>query len=395
MNRRAFLHVSALAMAANSASRMVAAVSSQARATGYFSVAQLGDHWWLLTPERRPFFSIGFNHIDSAPLRYPETVHIWREKYGNSQERWLREAVAADLRAWGFNSVGWTQEVVVRGDTIHRHSPPFTFEEYQWLGLPYCHLLPLAETHQWEAETRYPDFFSHDFEEWCDYVARAHCARMADDPKLIGYFYVDCPTWVHTTKFNTWKGPLFDPGKLQTEAGRAELSRLATQYYRVTHDAVRRYDKNHLILGDRYEVNAPLPEEVVRAAMPFVDVLSFQCFGKPEATRKALEEWYDRTGKPVLAADTAGEVTRSNDGGSRHIGTSYAAKLRLLRELKGCVGMHLCGAYLRNHCRKRGLRDASERPDNEAIEAITSANRETQEWMEQAAPRPGGHEAER
>ena len=61
--------------------------------------------------------------------------------------------------------------------TAHRHSRNFTFEEYQWLGMPYCHMLPFADFHQWEAETRHPDLLSKDFEEWCDYVARAHCAR--------------------------------------------------------------------------------------------------------------------------------------------------------------------------------------------------------------------------
>ena len=97
-----------------------------------------------------------------------------------------------DLHAWGFNSVGWTQEVVTRGLTNHRHSRAFTFEEYQWLGLPYCHLLPFADFHQWDVEVRNPDFSSPEFAEWCDYVARACCARMKDDPKLIGYFYIDC-----------------------------------------------------------------------------------------------------------------------------------------------------------------------------------------------------------
>ena len=164
-------------------------------------------------------------------------------------ERWLKESVAPDLRAWGFNSVGWTQEVVTRGLTNHRHSRAFTFEEYQWLGLPYCHQLPFADFHQWDAEVRHPDFHSPEWAEWCDYVAREHCARMKDDPKLIGYFYIDCPTWIHTGPENKWKGPLFDPEKLKTEAGRQELHALATTYYRTTHDAIRRYDPHHLILG--------------------------------------------------------------------------------------------------------------------------------------------------
>ena len=97
-----------------------------------------------------------------------------------------------------------------RAELPLRHSWNFTFEHYQWLGMPYCHPLPFTETHQWEVETCYPDVFTQDFEEWCDYVARKECARMADDPKLIGYFYVDFPTWVHCPENNP-KGPWFAP----------------------------------------------------------------------------------------------------------------------------------------------------------------------------------------
>jgi hypothetical protein len=49
---------------------------------------------------------------------------------------------------------------------------------------------------------RHPSFFSRDFEDWCDYVARSQCARLADAQKLISYFYTDCPCWVHTRPWN-------------------------------------------------------------------------------------------------------------------------------------------------------------------------------------------------
>lgn len=67
------------------------------------------------------------NHIDSSTLRCLESGNVWRERFGNSHERWLREQVAPDLRAWGFNTIGWTQEVAVRrpwnepNHTMHRH----------------------------------------------------------------------------------------------------------------------------------------------------------------------------------------------------------------------------------------------------------------------------------
>lgn len=240
------------------------------------------------------------------------------------------------------------------------------------LGMPYCHLLPFTESHQWEKHTAHFDFRSADWKEWCDYVARSHCAELSDDPNLIGYFYSDCPCWIHDRPANTWRGPMFDPERLKTKAGRKELTELANLYYRTTHDAIRRYDKHHLLLGDRYEANAPTAMEVINAAKPYVDVLSFQDFRNPV---KNLDEWHRKTGKPVLLADAArirwltkpGEFTRNN-------GAWYAKTLEELFKNPGCIGFHLCGAYQRNRARRYGLLDEQEKPDVENVTLIKSAN---------------------
>jgi hypothetical protein len=337
----------------------------------FFSIGKCAEHWWFITPDGQPFFSIGMNHIDSAALRYRESGSVWWEKYGNSEKRWIQEAVAPDLRKWGFNTIGWTQEVVIRKPTMHRHSRSFTFQEYQWADMPYCHLLPFTETHQWEVETRYPDVFSEDFAEWCDYVARKECARMAQDAKLIGYFYVDCPAWIHSPSWNP-KGPWFDPERLETESGRKDLFRMAERYYKVAHDAVRRYDPNHLILGDRYEAKAALPDDILMAAIPYVDVMSFQYFSGPDQIRPDFERWHKLTGKPILLADAC---MPGRDP------ANYEPMIRSLRELPCCVGWHVCGAYLRNRCRGYGFRDEQGTPVEPLVTEVSEANHETTEWI--------------
>ena len=329
-----------------------------------------------MDPAGKPFFSVGLNHFDPASLRYPENIDIWREKYGGSTIRWIRESVASNLKAWGFNTVGWVQEVSVRE---WRHSRSFTVDEYRALEMPYCHLLPFMESHQWEKHTVHYDFRSADWREWCDYVARSQCAELADDPNLIGYFYSDCPTWIHEGPLNEWRGPIFDPERLESEAGRRELTELAYHYYKTTHDAIRRYDRHHLILGDRYEANAPIALQVIQAASLFVDVLSFQDFRDPV---KHLDEWHRKTGKPVLLADAArirwqtapGEFT-PNDG------AWYAETLAELFESPGCVGFHLCGSYQRNKGRRYGLLDEMENPDTEQVELMTAANQRISRLM--------------
>jgi len=353
------------------------AKTTQPKPEGFFTLDQWKGHWWLITPEGQPFFSLGLNHIDPASMRYPENIHIWRNKYGGSITKWLKESVAPNLKRWGFNTVGWVQEVTVRH---WRHSRSFTYEEYKALNMPYCHMLPFTESHQWEQHTRHYDFYSSEWEEWCDYVARSHCAEMSEDPNLIGYFYSDCPTWVHTLSVNKWRGPIFDPDRLKTEEGRKELSKLAHKYYKTTYDAIRRYDKHHLILGDRYEANAPLPMEVIEAALPYVDVLSFQDFRDPVTH---LDEWYKKTGKPVLLADAAKVKWNTKPGEfTRNDGRWYAETLTQLFKNPGCIGFHLCGAYQRNKARRYGLLDEYERPDQENVELIKAANEKIRQCME-------------
>jgi hypothetical protein len=348
-----------------------------------FTVGQRGGHWWFFTPDGTPFFSIGMNHVDSAALRYPENGDLWWERYGNSEQRWLEERVVPDLKAWGFNTLGWVQEVVIIGPTLHRHSPNFPPEAYRWADMPYCHMLAFTETYQREHHVVYPDVTTPDFEAWCDYVARKDCARMRDDPNLIGYFYADVPPWCHTVdRLWTTKeacvpyGPWFDPAMVESEAGRRELRRQAERYYQITHDAVRRYDPHHLILGDRWEGKALLPDVIVAAAAPYVDVLSFQYFDTPAVIAKAFNRWHRLTGKPVLLADAA-PVDRDP--------AQYGPMLEAMREVPSCVGWHVCGAYLRNRARGYGFREADETPNQAMIDAATEANHATARWVEAKA----------
>jgi hypothetical protein len=228
MNRRKFLsHLGATTLLSSIAA---ASPATAAPAPAYFTLAERHNRWFLITPEGRPFFSLGLNHIDSSPLRYPEAGDLWKAKYGNSTERWLKESVRPDLLAWGFNSVGWTQEVV-------------------------------------------------------------------------------------------------------------------------------------------------------ESALPFVDALCFQDFKEPLAH---LDHWHRTTKKLVLWADGAKNQPATDPATGRQFirneGHWYADALRGLRTNPGCVGAHLCGAYLRNTARNRGLRDQHEIPDQENLDLITAAHRETAAW---------------
>jgi hypothetical protein len=201
---------------------------------------------------------------------------------------------------------------------------------------------------------------------------------LADDTKLIGFLFCDCPQWVHATRPERI-GPWFDPERLKTEAGRQDLFAMAERYYRVTREAIGRYDPNHLILGDRYEANAPLPDEVLRAAVPYVDVLSFQYFRDAATVARRFQEFHALTGKPILLADAC---VPGRDVDATEENSLYPGMLRTLRELPCCVGWHYCGAYLKNRSRGAGFLDENELPVNPGfIAAVRKANHETTRWV--------------
>ncbi|RLD75544.1 MAG: agarase [Bacteroidetes bacterium] len=383
IDRRRFIGTSMILGAGSMVLPNACSAGASNKDEGYYTVAQKNGRWWLVDPAGNHTFSIGLNHIDPAAIRYLASNGIWEEKYDNSMEKWLPK-VKEDLRDWGFNCLGWEQEVVIITPEMHRHSRSFTFEEYQWLDMPYFHLLPVIESHQWEWETKLPDVTGKAFEEWCDYIARDKCARLKDDPKLIGYFFTDCPAWIHSNKNNDWKAPMLDPELEKTESGRKEIFRVASIYYKTIVDAIKRYDPNHLICGDRYEANAPISKEVLRAAMPYVDIFSFQCFGSVENIAKKMAYWGNYLKKPVLLADSMISAVENHGWPPKQDllqdDIQYGEVMKELRKIPECMGFHLCGAYIKNNARRYGLLDIHENLE-ETTEGIKKVNIEQSEWV--------------
>ena len=359
----------------------------------FFSVKEVDGHWWFIDPEGNPFFSIGLNHIDSTGLRYPDNIHIWREKYQSDQMTWIKKGVAENLKKWGFNTIGWVQEAVLVGEKnnrykycMHRHSNNWTVEEYQAAGIPYCHMLPFAEVHQWDLETRHPDVFNEAFEDWCDYVARHYCTVMADDPNLIGYFFSDCPNWIHPSYNPKLKGPWFNPNMLNSKVGRQEFKAAIDQYYKTIVESIRRYDKNHLILGDRLEGKQPLPDIVINTAAKYVDVLSFQYFDSYEKILSDFQKWHEMTGLPILLADAPVPRKRSSRKEFMEEGVSYEGQgeeyisyMRHFFKASFMVGWHYCGAYMENRERRFGLLNRFDEPNEEITKYMSQINHEIQE----------------
>lgn len=356
--------------------------------SSFFHLGTRSGHTVFLSPDGAPFFSMGLNHIDHAPLLRADNLPQWRGQYRNSRLVWLAEQVGPDLRAWGFNTVGLTQELCLGGVEITTHTACFRPDESRALGMPYCCALPFCEVHQWDESSPMPNIQGGEFAEWCDYVARTHCVELADDPLCLGYFYADGPIWVHPSRKQK-RPPLFDPARLSQPGGAAALHELATRYYRLMHDAVRRYDPRHLILGDRYDANCPLPDVLLKAAAPFVDVISLQDFDRPvPEVSGRIAHVAQVTGRPVLLCDAIMEMRPLVE--THAPAAAYAAgwleQVQGVRSEPACVGIHACGSYLRNEVRYErwrhlGCRDELNQVVPAMVDAFRGANADTAAWF--------------
>jgi hypothetical protein len=344
----------------------------------------------LVDPAGEPFLTLGVNHADETNLKYPRTIDIWRRRYG-SRERWISDGVVADLRSWGFNTLGWTQEYVSGGwgealdwfgDPIDLfHSAPWPAADLRRAGIPYVAQMRVQEIEDWNG---YPAFreMGEDFEGWCDYLGRSVAGEHVDSPDLIGYFLVDIPAWLpHASgaDFAELRG-------LDAAQRESKLYDVASRYYETIVTAIRRYDPDHLVLGDRYNGNKGIPEPVLRAMQPFVDVFSVQYFTDPDDAsrqemRADLARWHEQSGgKPVVVADIGNWTpTELNPHRTSPIAdqagraADYAATLDLLRSEPWFAGWHWC-SYVENTGRGWGLKDPWDEPYREFTDSLADIN---------------------
>jgi len=361
-------------------------VAVQDEATGFFRTAELSGRWWLITPEGHPFISLGVNHMDVSALRYSDNICIYRERYNADEQTYIHQGVAAWLKEWAFNTVGWPQEVFVAGQ---QHSKPWQHTQYQWTGMPYCHLLPFTQFEIWNKQARVTDVFGADFEQWCDWIARDFCLQAAADPFLIGYFFSDVFAWGgHKTSLL-----LDDFLNTRAKGECGELGPYAAQYYKVICNAIRRYDPNHLLLGDRFDGNSGIPDVVLHEACKHIDVVCAQYFGPWELMQADFARWHKMSGKPCMNVDCSyytapcfpvdlpSVTCPHNQDMPGYPAKNHTERGGLYKKNLGAafkepffVGWHWC-AFIQNRYRGQGLKDTFDEPFDECVSQMQDFNR--------------------
>lgn len=324
----------------------------------FFRVAKADGAWWFIAPDGKQFFSSGVNVVDVGGTRdrySPQRPEYAAFRHYADTDAWA-EATHRRLKEWGFNTVGgWSATEMTCGK------------------MPYTSVLHLGK----ELGVPWNDVFAADFTDRIVDAAERQVRPRVNDPFLIGWYTDNELAWFSDTLFTFhsaqppssatrqelvkllrrhYEGDfaqleadfvvigaadferfaaggklLFRPGGRGMRVADEFLQLVAKRFYTAAEAGIRKFDHNHLILGDRY--HGYCPDAVVKAAVAHVDVVSTN-FDQPAWTDGRLPQFYlERlhrlSGKPVLITEyyVAANKNRSGNKNSGEIFTIVDSQL--------------------------------------------------------------------
>lgn len=199
--------------------------------------------------------------------------------------------------------------------------------------------------------------------------------RYATPDQAAACYVVKVSSWDELAANTRWSA-LADPTRAAGDS-QAFLAKIMRQWYEVRHNAIRKYDRNHLILGDKLNMNRDSRHPVqliqsLQVMQPYVDVINIQYYGLFDKQRETLELLHRETQKPILNGDTTfvpfwQDPDTNAASYYQQLGQSYASESAKLFALPYFIGWHHCG-YM------RGLRQpylaALKRGDQQAVETL-------------------------
>ena len=332
------------------------------KATGFFHLGEIDGRHFLITPEGHAYRALGINHF-----------HMM-----TSQDH---DGAIRKIRKWGFNA-GCYQG-----------------PRWMWNRIPYTKGINLVPTSPYKPDSQFGfrDVFDPAFIATLDGSIRRIVEPQRENPYLIGYFWTDISVWERERKGESWLSfyaslPADSAGgKIWREwkASHPEseetkfLAVIAKQLFSTAHRLIRKYDRNHLILGERWH-EIDMPDFVVRESLPYVDAISIQPTS-PEFNHEFFKEVHEAYGKPIYIADhvssfatnehpvTMGQKAKSPEDYVAY----YERYVTTALSRPYVVGYHKCqyqdqlspGGML-----KQGLLRRDERP-YPTVEGIAEANR--------------------
>ena len=334
-------------------------------ATGFFRVEK-DERWWLVTPEGNAFLSFGINHLHPHLWKQDYNREAWKKRLGidNLDSREFTPALKTwflqTCRQYGFNTVGVHTEL----SAVNRPQPSIPYmQSIHFVDIPHwqqeipdsnfldvfseafaTHCDRLAREFAAPAKddpfllgyamTDCPLFTEEDCRERPDVIGGARREARIGWPRRLRNLGANAPgkkVYVQTMRniyrgqisdFNATYGTQFDSfDALQTaENWRPHtdlsngnetrdniefLQKVVAKYYQTTRDAIRRYDPNHLFVGDKINANTDALDTLLPITSQFTDIVFYQMYARYEVQKPGLDRWYRTADKPLINGDSA------------------------------------------------------------------------------------------
>lgn len=268
--------------------------TQQFAATGFFRTQKINNRWWIIDPS-------GYRYFDNSviavqPNIFPNNAQVFLDQFG-----------AGDVgnTNWALWVRGWLQDIGVytsawTGSTVLRQSAPMNYNLV--LDLMNGFGKSIGSVLRGTGHSNYTNdampVFDPRFAQYCnDYFTNVMPTRYPgfdpkNDPYLVGYMTDNELPWTTSTLDNYLTLPAGDANRAAAEtwlqargstipsaADRTDfLSYVSDTYFRVTSNAIRAYDPNHLLLGARFLAGDGTKAYLYKSAKPYVDIASINYY---------------------------------------------------------------------------------------------------------------------
>jgi hypothetical protein len=288
------------------------------RATGFFYTEKIGNRWWLIDPDGNHYFNIGLNSV--RPGQTVTETTAFQEKYG-TEDNW-KQPTADFLWSIGFSCLGaggdWTLFLTAKKPFSYTLNENFMdgFAKKTGLTLP-------AAGHAGFIRECFP-VFHPDFPAYCDDYAKNLLAT-AKDPYLLGIWsdnelqtpadMLDRNLGLDTKNPNlkpnydaavAWLATRGHDAQHITKEDRTDfVAYVFDTYYKIVSASIRKYDPNHLFLGERLmsEGGVYQNQALWKVIGQYEDVVSVNWYHVWGPDPAVINRWTEWSQKPILLTE--------------------------------------------------------------------------------------------
>ena len=288
-------------------------------ATGFFHTERIGERFYVIDPLGNPFFAVGVNTINLGATQNQKDYTI--ASYG--LEEVYFERITRSLQEMGVNLTAESPQ-----DDLLKVENGLSCVVNMNLMVNY--MSKIGYKSDYVFNTFDPDFVREANEQAASIIT---AGGYAENPRVFAYttdnelpsgndiltrYLTLKPDEDMSTSFSyatawAWLARRMDtPNPTLAEYSRSPelaqmnsefLSFLYSTYYRISRDAIRAVDSNHMYIGSRVNGTCYTDEGYHRAAGYFLDVISVNLYNGLSPASSILTDFYRNTGKPFMVTE--------------------------------------------------------------------------------------------